>query len=70
VGDGAEVDILNILDDHSHLCWATDARRIPKGGDVVASFRKAFKPGNSGRRFDRHSSLVMPEDPSIVRPAV
>jgi hypothetical protein len=33
---------LNILDDHSRLCLATDARRITKGGDVVASFRTAF----------------------------
>jgi len=32
--DGAEVEILNILDDHSRLCLATDARRITKGGDV------------------------------------
>jgi transposase InsO family protein len=39
---GAEVEILNILDDHSRLCLATDARRITKGGDVVATFRTAF----------------------------
>jgi len=42
LADGAEVEILNILDDHSRLCLATDARRITKGGDVVASFRTAF----------------------------
>jgi hypothetical protein len=39
---GAEVEILNILDDHSRLCLATDAWRITKGGDLVASFRTAF----------------------------
>jgi transposase InsO family protein len=42
LADGAEVEILNILDDHSRLCLATDARRITKGGDVVASFGTAF----------------------------
>lgn len=42
LADGAEVEILNILDDHSRLCLATDARRIIKGGDVVASFVAAF----------------------------
>jgi transposase InsO family protein len=42
LADGAEVEILNILDDHSRLCLAADARRITKGGDVVASFRTAF----------------------------
>jgi transposase InsO family protein len=42
LADGAEVEILNILDDHSRLCLASAARRITKGGDVVASFRTAF----------------------------
>jgi transposase InsO family protein len=42
LADGAEVEILNILDDHSRLCLATDARRITKGRDVVASFGTAF----------------------------
>jgi transposase InsO family protein len=42
LADGSEVEILNIIDDHSRLCLAADARRITKGGDVVASFRAAF----------------------------
>jgi hypothetical protein len=34
LADSAEVEILNMLDDHSRLCLATDARRIAKGGDM------------------------------------
>jgi transposase InsO family protein len=41
LADGTDIEILNILDDHSRLCLATDARRIIKAGDVVASFRSA-----------------------------
>jgi transposase InsO family protein len=40
--DGAEISILNILDDHSRVCLGCDARRNTTGPDVVASFRKAF----------------------------
>jgi transposase InsO family protein len=40
--DGTEVEILNIIDDHSRLCVASDARAVTKGGDVVASFHRAF----------------------------
>ncbi len=39
--DGAPVEILNILDDHSRLLVASDARTVTKGGDVVASFHRA-----------------------------
>ncbi|MGH2695627.1 MAG: DDE-type integrase/transposase/recombinase, partial [Actinomycetota bacterium] len=38
---GAGVEILNVLDDHSRLVVASDARRTTKAADVVASFRKA-----------------------------
>jgi hypothetical protein len=41
--DGTEVGILNILDDHSRLQIAGDARRTTTGLDVVASFQKAFR---------------------------
>jgi transposase InsO family protein len=41
LGDGTHVEILNIIDDHSRLLVASDARRITKAADVVASFRKA-----------------------------
>ena len=40
--DGTEISILNILDDHSRLCLASQARRNTTGLDVVASFRTAF----------------------------
>lgn len=42
LADGTEVGILNIVDDHSRLQIAGDARRTTSGLDVVASFRKAF----------------------------
>ena len=42
LADGTEISILNIVDDHSRLCVGSDARRNTTGGDVVASFRKAF----------------------------
>jgi transposase InsO family protein len=40
--DGAPVEILNILDDHSRLLVASHARAVTTGGDVVASFHGAF----------------------------
>jgi transposase InsO family protein len=39
--DGTEVEILNALDDHSRLLVGSDARRIFKAADVVASFHRA-----------------------------
>jgi transposase InsO family protein len=42
LADGAEVGILNIVDDHSRLAVGSDVRRNTTGPDVVASFRKAF----------------------------
>jgi transposase InsO family protein len=38
---GAEVDILNILDDHARLLVASHARATTKAADVVASFHQA-----------------------------
>lgn len=38
---GAEVEILNALDDHSRFLVASDARVVFKAADVVASFHKA-----------------------------
>jgi transposase InsO family protein len=40
--DDAEVEILNIVDDHSRLLVGSHARAATKGGDVVASFHRAF----------------------------
>jgi transposase InsO family protein len=41
LADGAGADILNIIDDHSRLLVASDARATTKAADVVASFRDA-----------------------------
>jgi transposase InsO family protein len=41
LGGGAEVEILNVLDDHSRFLVASDARRVFKAADVVASFHAA-----------------------------
>jgi transposase InsO family protein len=38
---GAEVEILNIIDDHSRLCVASVARRVTKALDVVTTFHEA-----------------------------
>lgn len=38
---GAEVEILNIIDDHSRLCVASVARRVTKALDVVMTFHQA-----------------------------
>jgi transposase InsO family protein len=39
--DGAEVEILNVIDDHSRCLVASDARAVFKAADVVASFHGA-----------------------------
>ena len=38
---GTDVEILNVIDDHSRLLVASDARQITKAADVVATFHKA-----------------------------
>jgi transposase InsO family protein len=40
LADGSEVEILNVIDDHSRLLIASDARIIFKAADVVASFHR------------------------------
>lgn len=42
LADDTEVEILNLIDDHSRLCLACTARRTTRGTDVVATFRDAF----------------------------
>lgn len=42
LADGSEVEILNLLDDHSRLNLASHARRTTLGPDVVTTFRAAF----------------------------
>jgi transposase InsO family protein len=38
---GAEVEVLNIIDDHSRLCVTSVARRVTKAIDVVTTFHEA-----------------------------
>ena len=41
LADGTDVEILNLLDDHSRLAVGSDAKRVFQATDVVASFRRA-----------------------------
>jgi transposase InsO family protein len=41
LADGSDVEILNLIDDHSRLFLASDAYRAVTAHDVVRSFRKA-----------------------------
>jgi transposase InsO family protein len=41
LASGAEVEILNMLDDHSRFLVASDARVVFKAADVVATFHEA-----------------------------
>ena len=41
IAGGAEVEILNVIDDHSRFLLASDARSVFKATDVVASFHAA-----------------------------
>ena len=42
LADRTEVEILNLIDDHSRLCMASVARRVTTGGQVWATFAAAF----------------------------
>ena len=42
LADRTEVEILNVIDDHSRLCMASVARRVTTGGQVWAPFAAAF----------------------------
>jgi transposase InsO family protein len=42
LADGSEVEILNILDDHSRICIASVARRVTSGVQVKHTFLTAF----------------------------
>ena len=41
LADGTDVEILNILDDHSRLCVGNDTLRVFNAQDVDTKFRKA-----------------------------
>ena len=42
LADGTDIEILNIIDDHSRLCVASTVRPVFKAGDVEACFSHAF----------------------------
>jgi transposase len=44
LADDTEVEILNLLDDHSRLCVGSNARRVFKAGDVDDGFANAATP--------------------------
>jgi len=41
LANGKEVEILNVIDDHSRLCVAAQARTVTRSADVVATFHEA-----------------------------
>ncbi|MGH9013795.1 MAG: IS481 family transposase [Acidimicrobiia bacterium] len=41
LADGSDVEILNLVDDHSRLAVGSDARKVFKANDVVTGFRRA-----------------------------
>jgi transposase InsO family protein len=43
LADGSDVEILNVIDDHSRLLIASQARRVTLGPDVVTTFTAAFQ---------------------------
>ena len=43
LADGTDVEILNLLDDHSRLCLASTARRTITGPDVLHAFQNSFR---------------------------
>jgi transposase InsO family protein len=43
LADGTEVEILNLLDDHSRMALACQVRRTITGPDVLATFQNAFR---------------------------
>jgi transposase len=54
LADHTEVEILDILDDHSRTAIASQARPVTTGPDVVDTFTTAFaRWGHTGRRVDR-----------------
>ena len=68
LADGTEVEILNVIDDHSRLCVASVARPVTRAIDVVTTFHAAARYGypasvlsDNGAIFtaDRHGVCVM-----------
>jgi len=71
LADGTDVEILNIIDDHSRLALLSKARTTTTGPDVLASFRQAFRRrGIPASVLTDIQAWWCPEGPRIVRPAV
>jgi transposase len=67
---GAEVEILNVLDDHSRFLVASDARAVFKAADVVASFHTgAAACGFPAQLLTDIQAWWCPSDAWIDRPA-
>jgi transposase len=71
LADDSEVEILNILDDHSRVNIAAKARRVTLGSQVVDTFTAAFSRwGMPASVLTDIQAWWCPEGPRIVRPAV
>jgi transposase InsO family protein len=71
LADGTDVEILNIIDDHSRVNIAAKARRITLGPQVVDTFTAAFtRWGVPASVLTDIQAWWCPEGPRIVRPAV
>ena len=70
LADGREVEVLNVIDDHSRLLIASDALGVFKAADVVASFHRAAAAyGFPASLLTDIQTQFCPSDPWIVRPA-
>jgi transposase len=70
LADGTEIEICNILDDHSRVCVASTARLIFTGTQVWQVFCAAFgRWGIPAEVLTDIQAWWCPEDPWIVRPA-
>ncbi len=70
LADGTDVEILNVLDDHSRLLVASQAFETTKAADVVATFHEAAAQHGfpASMLTDIHTQLV-PGIPAAARPA-
>jgi len=64
---GAEVGILNVLDDHSRLLVGSDSRAHTKAADVVASFHKAAARYGLPASMLTDNGAVFTEDGELLR---
>jgi transposase InsO family protein len=58
LADGTEVEILNIIDDHSRLAIASQVRRTTLAPDVVATFTAAFRRHGTPARILTDNAAV------------